>query len=364
VGIILAILYHEDTPYEIARKQTRYLTARITSRSLEEIKYLSLPPKVKVETLEELESVVRDLEPSSMADTQPVRTILPTNPQTRERSFTEPIVGTRQRTDQWPEEIPSRKKINVRKAPSVGDGRQNEYELKPGTITLDGASHDRYDTISTKPRAIQLDRQFAMDVPTPGSVHRKSDFMRPPSDQKLSPEHRFRRDVRTSGGFEPSRQASGWDEPRHAPDRAAKNQAGGRSRQLYYACLLIPRFVSTPIQGEVRNILAEEMANICISNGWRLESVQIDKDSLQWVVLLPANISPARHIKIIRELTSNLVLPYFSNVNRDGLLKDFWAPGHLLESGSEPILSEEIEEFIAENRAQYYSGQDYPRTGR
>jgi hypothetical protein len=124
--------------------------------------------------------------------------------------------------------------------------------------------------------------------------------------------------------------------------------------QLYYSCLLIPRFRSQLISCDLAKLLAEEMESIFLANGWRLESLIIDKHFMMWITLIPPTVAPTYHIKTIRMESSKLILQNFIKLSRDGIVNDFWAPGYFLESGNQRISDRDIEGFIQANRQQYY----------
>jgi hypothetical protein len=194
----------------------------------------------------------------------------------------------------------------------------------------------------------ELVRQFGFEIPAPGQLRPVNE-----AAKDTQPVARTRKSPKSSDSEDTT---SKENAPEAYASHVSAPTTSRRSRELHYACLLIPRFLSTPITLEVRNMLTEEMGNIFLSNGWKLESLVIDKDSMQWVGLLPSTIAPAKHIKVVREATTRLVTPFFMKLTNHGLLRDFWAPGQLLESGNELISRYEIDEFIENNRRQYYPG--------
>jgi hypothetical protein len=61
---------------------------------------------------------------------------------------------------------------------------------------------------------------------------------------------------------------------------------------LTYACLLVPRFSSHYITGDLADQIGEWLPNICIAFGWRLEYLSIRPEYLQWVANVQPNTSP------------------------------------------------------------------------
>jgi len=123
---------------------------------------------------------------------------------------------------------------------------------------------------------------------------------------------------------------------------------------LYYTCLLIPRLKSQSLDGDIADFLKEALPELFLANGWRLEAMDIGPSFLQWLVRIPPTIAPADHINSIRMQSSRKILGNFARLNRDELLKDFWAPGYLLGSSQSLFQAEDIIEFIRLNRKHYY----------
>ncbi len=127
------------------------------------------------------------------------------------------------------------------------------------------------------------------------------------------------------------------------------------SRQPYdlsYACLLIPRFSSHFLIGDIAENLREWMKQICISFAWRLDNIVVRPEYMQWVLFVPAATPPSRCIRTIREQTSRRIFEDFPEIKADNLSKDFWAPGYLVLVGPTPHPAEMINEYIRLTRQQ------------
>ncbi|MCX6035158.1 MAG: transposase [Chloroflexi bacterium] len=127
---------------------------------------------------------------------------------------------------------------------------------------------------------------------------------------------------------------------------------------VYYACLLVPRIRTHVLDGDCASYLRGELPNVFLAYGWRLEELIIDHSYLQWLVRIPPTIAPAAHIKVIRRQSSQMILTNFARFNRNEFLRDFWSPGYLLGGGRHLIPAAEIAEFIRINRKQYYSEEN------
>jgi hypothetical protein len=326
IGIILAILYNEETPYKIVRSQTRYLTAMI------------LNPRLSAEgTL-----------------TYPERTYL-TKDEGIIQSFSEDSeneIVTQKQIKKQPR--PAKKFKRNRVERTIEERfKPEEEETNP---TFSYVNHDLYPgPVFESPPEVNnggIEAVWSLKVPDPDpipaanksrAVHEKG----PEGDKTIgSP-------VTTDQYYGPSKMRD-KDESEDERVRDSFLQPAQGLSYINYACLLIPRLKSCLIASDLARFLNEEIPNIFLAYGWRLENLIIDKTYLQWVVRLPSSVAPSTHIRTIRRESSKMVLSNFTRLSRDGLITDYWAPGFLLESGRRPIPGNEIRDFIRVTRELYY----------
>ena len=122
------------------------------------------------------------------------------------------------------------------------------------------------------------------------------------------------------------------------------------SSELSYVCLLIPRFSDHHLVGDITESLVEWMKQICISYGWRLNSISVRPGYLQWVMSVPLNANPAHFMKIFRQHTSQRIFdefPRFKTMNMSG---QFWAPGNFVVAGDQLQSLETVNQFILQTR--------------
>lgn len=119
---------------------------------------------------------------------------------------------------------------------------------------------------------------------------------------------------------------------------------------LKYACLLIPRFAHHRLVGDLALSLTKWVEEICIAFGWRLESISVRPDYLQWVVSVPPVASPGYLMRIMRQHTSERIFADFPRLARENPSGDFWAPGYLIMGGAQPPPPHLIQNFIAQTR--------------
>ncbi len=125
-----------------------------------------------------------------------------------------------------------------------------------------------------------------------------------------------------------------------------------RPYDLSYACLIIPRFNSHYLVGDIVEHLYGRVQQICVSFGWRLDFVTVRPEYLQWILRVPATTPPSQFMRTIRQQTSHYIFENFPRLKRENLSKDFWAPGYLVIVGTRPHPAEMIREYIRLTRQQ------------
>jgi REP element-mobilizing transposase RayT len=118
------------------------------------------------------------------------------------------------------------------------------------------------------------------------------------------------------------------------------------SYELSYSCLLIPRFPSHQLKGDLANYLPQWLQQICISYGWRLEFISAEYDYFQWALRVNVSVPPIQFMQAIRYETSKFILSNFGHIAKENLSNDFWAPGHLVVLGTRPHPKEMIAQYI------------------
>jgi REP element-mobilizing transposase RayT len=119
---------------------------------------------------------------------------------------------------------------------------------------------------------------------------------------------------------------------------------------LTYACLLVPRFASHYITGDLADRIGEWIPNICIAFGWRLEYLAVRPEYLQWVVNVQPNTSPGYLMRIMRQQTSEKIFSEFPRMKKDNPSGDFWAPGYLIMGGTQPHPQQLVRDYIRQTR--------------
>jgi REP element-mobilizing transposase RayT len=119
---------------------------------------------------------------------------------------------------------------------------------------------------------------------------------------------------------------------------------------LTYACMLVPRFTSHFIAGDIAEKMDEWLPSICIAFGWRLEFLAVRPEYLQWVVNVQPNTSPGYLMRIMRQQTSEKIFSDFPRYKKENPSNDFWAPGYLIMGGSQPHPPQLVRDYIHQIR--------------
>lgn len=121
---------------------------------------------------------------------------------------------------------------------------------------------------------------------------------------------------------------------------------------LTYACLLVPRFSSHYLTGDMADRISEWLPQICIAFGWRLEYMAVRPEYVQWVLNVPPATSPGYLMRIIRQQTSEKIFTEFSRLKKENPSGDFWAPGYLIMGGTQPHPPQLVKDYIKQTRTR------------
>lgn len=133
---------------------------------------------------------------------------------------------------------------------------------------------------------------------------------------------------------------------------------------LTYACLLLPRFSSHYITGDLAERIGEWLPNICIAFGWRLEYLAVRPEYLQWVANVQPNTSPGYLMRIMRQQTSEKIFSEILRLKKENPSGDFWAPGYLIMGGTQPHPPQLVRDYIHQTRQRQGQGAPPPQRAR
>lgn len=137
------------------------------------------------------------------------------------------------------------------------------------------------------------------------------------------------------------------DEP---PDIAALAAASSSWHRLSYALVLLPRLPQHFITGDLSDQMAGTIQRLSLSFGWRLEHLAVRPEYLLLLVALPPGISPEAMVTDLKKYTSRWIFDDFPRLGRENPSGDFWAPGYLLITATQPPAHQVLKTFIEQTR--------------
>jgi len=120
--------------------------------------------------------------------------------------------------------------------------------------------------------------------------------------------------------------------------------------ELSFACVLIPRFSDHYLVGDIVDWLSVWMKQVCVSYGWRLDTLAVRPGYIQWVMHVPMNSNPAHFMKLIRRYTSEQIFEDFPRFKQKNISGEFWAPGNYVVPGNQLQSTEQVNELILQTR--------------
>jgi REP element-mobilizing transposase RayT len=318
--VVLALVFDAETPFSTIRSQAGQLVNRLSTQAPEVAEPLvsqkPLPASYDMPTEYVEDDSNQDLDIPSIAD------ILSDVPPPRP----EPRVSTV--TSEEQEYTPP---------PSPSRSRQYSHESSPAVHANDllVSNQDHEETVESRVGGIE-DIDATM-----------------PSKSRKRPETPIRRPM--PGELDETR-------PHSITEVAGRVMLEPISPGLYnltYACLLVPRFSSHYLTGDMADRLSEWLPQICIAFGWRLEYLAVRPEYIQWVLNVPPAVSPGYLMRIIRQQTSEKIFHEFPKLKRENPSGDFWAPGYLIMGGTQPHPPQLVKDYIKQTRTR--QGYSTPR---
>jgi REP element-mobilizing transposase RayT len=313
--VVLALVFDAETPFSTIRTQAGQLVNRLSTQNPEvaepPVAQKPLPASYDVPT-EYVEDESADLEIPSIADI--LSDVPPPRPE--------------------PGIFPSEQEEDFVQRPSPSRSRQYSLESSPA-IRANDLLVSNQDNEQTVEHVVEdLDATV-------------------PSKSRPRPETPIRRPL-----------PSELDEtrPHSITEVAGRVMLEPISPGLYnltYACLLVPRFSSHYLTGDLSDRLSEWIPQICIAFGWRLEYLAVRPEYVQWVLNVPPATSPGYLMRIVRQQTSEKIFTDFSRMKKENPSGDFWAPGYLIMGGSQPHPPQLVKDYIKQTRTR--QGYSQPR---
>jgi len=298
-NVVLALVFDAETPFSTIRSQAGQLVNRLSSPGSiktpdQAVKELSTPASHEAPTQYD-EDEDSDLEIPNIAD------ILSNVPSPKPAGFEseDPDLTHKSR--------PRQDRFSRESSPAMHMGTDNEQTIEHAVEDLD----------ATMPSKSKQRPKTPVRRPAPGEL----DETRPHSITEVA--GRVILDPVTPGLY-----------------------------NLTYACLLVPRFTSHYLTGDISDMLSEWLPQTCVAFGWRLEYLAVRPEYVQWVVNVPPATSPGYLMRIMRQQTSEKIFTEFPRLKKENPSGDFWAPGYLIMGGTQPHPPQLVKDYIKQTRTR------------
>lgn len=326
-GVVLALVFDAETPFSAIRSQANSLARLLSVERTGPVPPFVAEPAPRSRASEPLPSDETELDGPSISD---ILSDIPT-------PIPVPVPASRAslRMDAPVESRPEAKPKT--KNPSA-------LETRPSTPLAETHVISRESSPPVRLRDLVTDETVKheveeLDVTAPSKMKRPLTPVRPPQPGELD-ETRPHSITEVAG-------------------RVILEPASPALYNLNYACLLVPRFSSHYLTGDIAAHLSDWLPNICIAFGWRLEFQAVRPEYLQWVVSVPPNTSPGYLMRIMRQQTSERIFSDFPRLKKENPSGDFWAPGYLIMGGTQPHPQQLVKDYIRQTRQR--QGDSQPR---
>lgn len=316
-GVVLALVFDAETPFSTIRSQANSLARSLAVEKTGPVQPFVAEPAPRSRASGPVPADESDLDVPSISDIiNDIPTPIPT-PQPALRVETPPV--NQKKADA--------SALETRRSTPLAETRVISRESSPPVPLRDlmfdeTTRHEYNETVKH-----EVDE---LDVTAPSKVQRPPTPVRPPQPGELD-ETKPHSITEVAG-------------------RVILEPASPGLYHLNYACLLVPRFSSHYLTGDLAARLGEWLPNICIAFGWRLEFQAVRPEYMQWVVSVPPNTSPGYLMRIMRQQTSEKIFAEFPRMKRENPSGDFWAPGYLIMGGTQPHPQQLVKDYIKQTR--------------
>ena len=121
---------------------------------------------------------------------------------------------------------------------------------------------------------------------------------------------------------------------------------------LTCCCTLLPRLPQHSLDRDLGQLLREWVPQLCLSFGWQLIHIQVSSEYLMVIARVAPNIAPGSFVRVLRQQISRRIFTTFPGLALDNPAKEFWSPGYLFMSSSQPPPPHIVRHFIEQTRLQ------------
>jgi len=335
--VILSLVFDAETPFSTIRSQANNLAHSLAIAKTGPVAAVERTPAPKEEQVQaelEAEEVDEDEELEVPSIAEILNEIPPPVPPAREKVD----MFQAGAEDEYDAEldisaVETRPSTPLSKRYNRHPSHESSPAIRLGDVMLDEQSVDQQGSLA------DIAEELAATMPSKSQRRRPATPLRQPAPGELA-ETRPQSIAGVAG-------------------RAVVEPISAGMAQLNFACLLVPRFVSHYMTGDLADRLSEWMPNICIAFSWRLEFLAVRPDYLQWVVNVMPNTSPGYLMRIMRQQTSDRIFAEFPRLKQENPSGDFWAPGYLIMGGLQPHPQQLVKDYIKQTRQR--QGISQPR---
>jgi REP element-mobilizing transposase RayT len=312
--VMLALVFDAETPFSTIRSQAGQLVTGLGNNKVDESQKFTPPPVKQAAAVEFEEAELADQD-----DGIQISDILNNVPSPN------PDPGASKKNDgaNWPRKKEKKYDVNETRV-SMPLSNATVFSRDPSTLPL-GNNPTMMDGSATA--EFKFD-QIEVTAPSRPKTRPETPIARPANEMDMTRES-------------PTTEAS---------KKLAMEPVSAGLYHLTYACLLIPRFASHHLVGDISEALNEWLPNISVAFGWRLEFLAIRPEYLQWVANVQPNTSPGYLMRIMRLQTSEKLFSNFPQYKKENPSGDFWAPGYLIMGGTQPHPPQLVRDYIRQIR--------------
>jgi len=320
-GVILAMVFDAETPFSTIRSQASQLVTSLEEGEAGKEKEKTAWPNSAASSGQEAPAEVEQEEPFVIPPISDILSDVPTPDPAPQKASPKPAPAGEPK---WPGE--TRRSIF---------GRETSAPIPVKDLMLTEQAPDLDRTLPSRTQTLE-----DIDVTAP-------------SKSQPRPETPVRKPAR--GGLDQTRPNASAE----SAGRIVLEPVSAGVYHLAYACLLVPRFSSHYMTGDLADRISDWLPNICIAFGWRLEHLAVRPEYFQWVVNVPPATSPGYLMRIVRQQTSEKIFNDFARLKKENPSGDFWAPGYLIMGGTQPHPPQLVKDYIKQIRQR--QGIEYPR---
>lgn len=317
-GMVLSLVFETKTPFSTIRAQAGYL-ARV----------LASPPGTPLPSYPK--AAVTISLPSSEHATNNTSTLSANLP---------PLL----------EDVPPPTPRRAHKTPSKNDQTPTWYDEAslPASISeqpdqpLFRANTDREGGISRQPSMSEDDRTLPTYSSKPASEKKST-----PANNQISPLHTLS-------------QSTGINIPLTDNQKTIGNSittsdllpTSPTLHYLTYSCALLPRLPNQKLVGDLAKLLEEWIPQLYQAFSWQILQISASQEYLMVIARVAPNTAPGTMVRILRQQSSRRIFAVFPSLAADNPSNDFWAPGYLILSNSQPPPADILRYFIEQTRSQ------------